>query len=214
MPIYKCRVCGTYTTSPTHCGSPCIYLMSDEQREALSHLMSALLRHIPHEAGLKLDEEGFVNIDELVRGIRERWRNRHLYRWVTRDHVLAVAIMDARGRFEVRGDKIRATYGHTVPVRIRYQEDREIKVLYHGTARRNLESILRRGLVPGKRLYVHLTSSKEVAMEVGLRHGDQVVVLKIDADCLRKEGHRVYKASSVIYLTDYVPPQCIIDVEE
>lgn len=214
MPVYKCRVCGTYTTEPVHCGKPCIYLMSDQQREALSHLMSALLRHIPHEAGLRLDEEGFVSIDELVKGIRERWRNKHLYQWVTRDHVLAVVMLDPRGRFEVRGNKIRATYGHSIPVKIKYPEDREVKILYHGTVRRNLPSIMRQGLIPGRRLYVHLTTSKEIAKEIGSRHGEDVVVLKIDADCLRRRGHRVYKASTVIYLTDHVPPECIIGVEE
>ncbi len=209
MPVYKCRVCGTYTLEPVHCGKPCIYLMSDEQREALSHLMSALLRHIPHEAGLRLDEEGFVNIDELVKGIRERWRNRHLYQWVTRDHVIAVAMLDPRGRFEIRDNKIRATYGHSIPVKIRYEEDRTVKVLYHGTVRRNLQSIMEKGLVPGRRLFVHLTTRPDIAKEIGARHGADVVVLKIDADCVRKRGYKIYRASPVIYLAKYVPPECI-----
>ncbi len=188
--------------------------MSDSQRESLSRLMSALLRHIPHEAGLKLDNEGFVNVDDLVRGIREVWRNKHLYTWVTRDHILAVAELDPRGRFEVRNGKIRATYGHSIPVKIKYVEDREVKVLYHGTTRDRLESILRQGIVRGRRQYVHLTTSIEIAREIGLRHGSNIVILQVDAECLRKSGYRVYRASNLIYLVEYVPPKCIRKVIE
>ena len=211
-PVYKCPICGRYVTTPVHCGRKCIYLMSDSQREALSRLMSALLRHIPHEAGIKLDNEGFVSIEELVKGIRERWRNRDLYRWVTEDHVRAIVELDPRGRFEIRDNKIRATYGHSVKVDIKYVEDREVKVLYHGTTRDRLDSILRQGIVRGRRLYVHLTDSIEIAKEIGKRHGSNVVVLEVDVECLRKRGFKVYRASRTIYLTEYVPPECIKNV--
>ena len=208
--IYKCRVCGTFTREPYHCGKPCIYLMSESQREQLSHLLSAILRHVPHEACVELNEEGFVEIDKLVWGIKHCWRNKHLYQWVTEDHIKAVVYFDQRGRFEIRDDKIRATYGHSIKhLKIRYPVDNEVKILYHGTVTENLESIMKKGLIPGRRLYVHLTIDKNIAKEVGLRHGRDVVILKVNADCVRKHGYQIYRANNLIYLVKYVPPQCI-----
>lgn len=212
-PIYRCRVCGTFTEEPTHCGKPAQLFMTGEQRERLSKLMSALLRHIPEQAGLKLDPEGFVNIDELVKGIRERWRNRDLYRWVTRDHIIAVAQLDPKGRFEICGDKIRARYGHSarLKVQIQYEEDREHRYLYHGTAEHLLSQILREGLKPMRRQWVHLTDRLEDAIEVGRRRG-RPVILVIDTEILRKLGHRVFRAGKTVYVTDYVPPQAITKI--
>ena len=202
-----------YTTESYHCGKPCKYLMSNEQKEQLSHLLSAILRHIPHEACIELDDEGFVEISKLIHGIKNCWRNKHLYQWVTEDHIKAVVYLDKRGRFEIKDNKIRATYGHSVKVNIKYSIDNQVKILYHGTVRENLRSIMKKGLIPGKRLYVHLTIDKEIAKEVGQRHGKNVVILKVNADCVRRYGYEIYKASPVIYLTKYIPPQCI-EVEE
>ena len=213
-PVYRCRVCGAYTEEPVHCGVPAEPLMTGEQRLRLSKLMSALLRHIPHEAGLRLDPEGWVPVDELVRGIRERWRNREAYQWVTRDHVLAVAALDPRGRFEVSSDgsRIRASYGHSVAVEPGYRPlgpGEAPRLLYHGTPRRNLASIRAKGLLPMKRRYVHLAADPSTAEEVGRRHGGDVVVLEVDTDCLRRRGVPLYRASPVIYLAPRVPPECI-----
>ncbi|ABM81198.1 RNA 2'-phosphotransferase [Hyperthermus butylicus] len=213
-PVYRCRVCSAYTEEPVHCGRPAEPLMTGEQRLRLSKLMTTLLRHLPHEAGLRLDPQGWVGIDELVRGIRERWRNRHLYQWVTRDHVIAVALLDPKGRFQLdlaRG-RIRAAYGHTVRVELGYRPlsmDELPDKLYHGTVAENLASILSEGLKPMRRLMVHMTTDYSSAVETGRRHGPNVVVLVIDPRCLAKHGIPVYRASDTIYLAPSVPPNCI-----
>ena len=56
---------------------------------------------------------------------------------------------------------------------------------------------------------VHLTPSVQDAIEVALRKGKKIVVFEIDADRLRQEGFKVYKASSKVYVTSYVPPSAI-----
>ncbi len=212
--IYKCRVCGAYTEEKEHCGEPTEMVLDGAKRVRLSKLMSALLRHIPHEAGLQLDREGWVGVDELVEAIRTKWRNRDAYQWVRREDVLAVALLDPKGRFQLSHDmkKIRASYGHSVRVDVGYQPlgvNELPRVLYHGTIRERLESILEKGLLPMKRLKVHLTVDENTALEVAKRHGKNVVILVIDAECVRRRGFNIYKASDVVYLADYVPPQCI-----
>ncbi len=207
--IYRCLGEERLVEDPAECRSGARLVLDGARRARLSKLMSGLLRHFPGEAGLVLDEEGWVSIDELARAIKERWRNREAYAWLRPEHVLAVAMLDPKGRFEVRGERIRARYGHSVPVRIGYEEDRDSRTLYHGTTEKSYRSIVREGVKPGKRLWVHLSTDLEDATETGRRHGGKVVVLVIDAECLRKRGFRIYKASNRVRLVKHVPPECI-----
>nr|WP_244403911.1 RNA 2'-phosphotransferase [Pyrolobus fumarii] len=208
--MYKCSVCGAYTEEPVHCGRPASLLMTGEQRLRLSKLVSFLLRHGPWEACLEPDEEGWVQLDELVRGIRRCWRNREAYQWVTREHILALAALDPKGRFEVHGDRIRARYGHSIQVVYRLEPDpNPPRILYHGTVRRNLPSIMRQGLLPMKRRMVHMTVDPRDAYETGRRHGPDVVILEVDTECLARRGVPVYKAGKTVYMAPRVPPECI-----
>ncbi len=208
--IYRCGE--RYVESPSECRKPAEPLIDASRRMALSKLMSYILRHSPADACIELEKGGWVSIEELVKGIRECWKNRGSYQWVTPEHVIAVAVLDPKGRFEIRDRKIRAVYGHSKnisPERLpTYDEDRSAKILYHGTASHLLKPILEEGIRPGRRHYVHLTTDLSIASETGSRKGTPVV-LEIDADCLRSKGYKVLRASNVIYLVKYVPPDCI-----
>ncbi|RLE81313.1 MAG: RNA 2'-phosphotransferase [Thermoprotei archaeon] len=210
--IYKCSVCGVFTEDSFHCGRPCKLILDSERRLRLSKLLSAILRHIPDSVGIKLDSEGFVKIPALVRAIKERWPRRELYSWLHEEHVRAVAELCPKQRFEIKGDKIRARYGHSIKVDIRLVEDNNVTVLYHGTSREVLSRILKEGLKPMKRLKVHMTTSIEDALINARRKRGTSVVLIIDADKLRRKGYRIFKASRTVYLADYVPPDCIVNV--
>ncbi len=211
-PIYRCRVCKAYVEEPVHCGQKAVLLLDGERRLRLSKLMSALLRHIPSEAGLRLDKEGWVSVNELAKAIRERWRNCELYSWVRPEHIIAVALLDPKGRFELSTDhaRIRARYGHSIHVKINYPlAQNPPNILYHATPVRNLASILAEGLKPMKRLFVHLSATIEDALEAGLRHGSPAALLEIDANCLKRHGIKLYEASNRVYLAARVPPDCI-----
>jgi putative RNA 2'-phosphotransferase len=54
---------------------------------------------------------------------------------------------------------------------------------------------LREGAKPMNRMFVHLTTVFEDACTVGARRDSNPVVLVIDADCLRRSGYEVYKAT-------------------
>ena len=211
--IYKCVVCGTFTEDDTHCGKLTKLVINGELRNKLSHLMTYLLRHNPGAVNLTMDADGWVNINELVNAIKTRW-NPRTYSWLTMEHVLAVALMDPKGRFEVRDRMIRARYGHnkSLNVNIKYETDYEVKILYHGTTGDALTRILREGIKPMNRKYVHLVLDLKDAYEVAIRHGNNAVILKVNADCLRRNGQQVLIATDRVRLTSYVPPQCIESV--
>ncbi|ASJ01232.1 RNA 2'-phosphotransferase [Thermococcus gorgonarius] len=173
-------------------------------RTRVSKLMAYILRHSPEEFGLKPDVEGFVSLGELVKALKT------VYSDVDEEFVREIVVHDPKGRYEIRGNKIRARYGHSFPVSLNHEEDTESRFLYHGTPRRNLPSILKEGLKPMKRQFVHLTTSKSEALETGRRHGRDVALLIIDADCLRREGLKVYKAGKNVRIVERVPPDCIM----
>ncbi len=214
--VYRCVKCGKFTEDGTHCGSKAQLILRGRERLRLSKLMTFLLRHSPESAGLSMDAEGWVSIEELVRGIRERWVRKELYSWVGEEHVVAVATLDPKGRFEVKGGRIRARYGHSreLQVSLNYVEDRSVRTLYHGTTSGNVKSILREGIKPMRRKYVHLTVDPSVACETASRHGPGPTYLVIDAECLREAGIKVLKASELIRLAERVPPECIIEVRK
>ncbi|WP_297438585.1 RNA 2'-phosphotransferase [Thermococcus sp.] len=172
-------------------------------RVRVSKLMAYILRHSPEEFGLKLDREGFIPLEELVNALRR------VYPDVTEEFVREIVERDPKGRYEIRDGKIRARYGHSFEVRLNHGEDTETKILYHGTPKRNLGRIMEEGLKPMKRQFVHLTTSREEALETGRRHGRDVVLLVIDADCLRRKGLKVYKAGKNVRIVERVPPECI-----
>jgi putative RNA 2'-phosphotransferase len=81
-------------------------------------------------------------------------------------------------------------------------------VLYHGTARKNLDSILKYGLVRGNRHHVHLSMDKATAFKVGQRHGFPILLIVL-ADKLYDMGVEFYCSDNGVWLTDYVPPEYI-----
>jgi len=171
----------------------------------VSRYMSYLLRHNPE--GLRIDRYGFVDLDELCRKLKKRFP-------VDKSFIYRVVERGERKRFEIVGNRIRALYGHTIPVKMKLKEDRDTKVFYHGTTPEAASKILKFGLKPMRRLWVHLSPNIKIAREVGLRRTRRPVILKIDAETARKSGIRFYKATDKVYLCSFVPPNCLEVVDE
>ena len=212
--IYKCTKCGAYTERDRHCGEKAQLLLDGSRRLRLSKLLSALLRHLATKEGIDIHGEGWVEINHLVHYIRTRWRNRQFYQWLEEEHIIAVAVTDRRRRFQLTNnlERIRASYGHSIDIQITYKplEEQELpERLYHGTILQRVPSIIKYGLKPMKRLYVHLTDNKDIAEEIAKRHGDKIAILEVDPACIKHEGFEIYKASPLIYLVRTVPPKCI-----
>lgn len=203
-PVYKCRG-GGYSEDPGGCPEGVEGVLPGELRLRLSKLVSGILRHFPESYGVRVDGRGWASIDELVAALRRI----PAYRWVERWHIEALAALDPKGRFEVSGGRIRARYGHTIKVEVEPLPGEPPDTLYHGTVSSNLPSIRARGILPMKRLKVHLSPTPELAAEVGRRHGSDVVILEVDVKCLEEKGLKPAMASRAVYVVDWVPPECI-----
>lgn len=163
--------------------------------------LAFLLRHDKDafDNGL-IDKNGWRNVSELVKN--------HGY---TRQMLDEITDTNNKKRYEFNTDKskIRARQGHSIPVDVELTEVIPPEILYHGTATRFLDSIFKKGLVKGNRLYVHLSIDEETAIKVGSRHGSPYV-LRIDAKKMYDEGHKFYLSNNDVWLTDSVPAEYLI----
>ena len=76
--------------------------------------------------------------------------------------------------------------------------------LWHGTGEKYVESINRSGLIPKRRLYVHLSQDYDTAVKVGKRHG-MPVVYKVLAKEMARDGYLFYRSVNGVWLTKEVP---------
>jgi len=191
-----CENCG-YFEGTCKCGKGEI-ILDAERRVKVSKLLSGILRHFPESFGIKLDKDGFADLNDVVEVLRARYG-------VGEREVRAIVMFDKKGRFEIRDGKIRAKYGHSVEVNYRWSEGGEVpEKLYHGTKPENLSSILEKGLLPMKRREVHLSATPEEAIEVGKRYSPNPVLLEIDAKRMVEDGFEIRKKGRV-FTTDRVP---------
>lgn len=166
--------------------------------ERISRFLTYLLRHRPKEYPLAFDEEGFVAWSDVVEIVQDRFEE------VTEDAVRAVATDSCKKRFELRENRVRATYGHSFPIKLASGPVEPPPQLYYGTARDLAQSILANGLRPRDRQYVHLSASLEEAQSVGQRRDPSPAIIVVDAHGAHAEGVQFF-ASGPLFLARSVP---------
>lgn len=166
--------------------------------ERISRFLSFLLRHQPREYPLSFDRQGFVAWGDLVYLARERFAD------VTEEEIRRVVEESDKQRFELKEGKVRATYGHSFPVDLGLEAAEPPAELYIGAARDLAQSILRGGLKPRDRRYVHLSASLEEAQAVGQRRDPSPAIIVVDARTAHAEGIRFYH-SGPLFLVENVP---------
>lgn len=181
-----------------------------DRLDSLSKEISYALRHAPWEYELEMDEEGWVPLMQLLDALRREAK------WVdiSEADVEEMIAQSAKKRFEIREGRIRAFYGHSFPMKIQKDEKEPPAVLYHGTARRFLASIMENGLLPQGRQYVHLSQDVETAENVGKRHDGKPSILVIDAKRAWKDGIKFYLGNEKVWLADCVPGKYITFLKE
>lgn len=154
--------------------------------------LSYLLRH----------DKNYVFLPGGWRLIRDLTEN-HSF---TEEEILLYVSSDSKGRYELNEDKsmVRALYGHSVDIHLNLVSSIPPAILYHGTAEKYLERIMKEGLKPRSRNYVHLSETIEMAIQVGARHGNPVVLL-IDSETMTKADYKFYRAQNGVWLVQNVP---------
>lgn len=164
--------------------------------------MSYVLRHDPQKFGLEPDSYGFVDVQDLLGVLGDRFG-------LVDALDLERVVQDCpKRRFEIRDERIRARYGHSIDVKPDVPPCRPPELLFHGTSPAMKDSILEEGVKPMKRKYVHLSKTTEEAFRVGHRKSKNPIVFTVKAREAHEQGIRFYDMDLVV-LTEEVPVRFI-----
>jgi putative RNA 2'-phosphotransferase len=185
------------------CAQPGRFLMNDRELDHLGRVMTGILRHFPEKYGLQLDAQGWVSLPQLARAIANQHRG---YHWLRVHHLVAIAESDPKGRYEVRDDRVRATYAHTVEVELDLPTDNIPESLFYPVTIDEASIVLEVGLKPTDRRKVHLSKTAEDAHSAGSVRTPDPVILRIDAKKAQGDGIVIRRAGRTVFLVDQMPP--------
>jgi|SRR6185369_2786101 putative RNA 2'-phosphotransferase len=168
--------------------------------DRLSRFLSFLLRHRPPDYPLDFDRQGFVPWSALLACVKARFPD------ATEEDIRGIVSGSDKQRFELRGDRMRATYGHSFAVDLGGESIAPPEKLYFGTARDLAQSVLRDGLKPRGRAYVHLSADLDDAVAVGRRRDPIPAVVVIAARDAHESGIEFF-SSGPVYLAAIIPPE-------
>lgn len=181
------------------------FLMNEHELDRVGRIMAGVLRHFPDKFGVEMDEQGWVNLDAFVQQLRSQKERLH---WIKPYHIVAIVATDPKGRYQIEGDQVRATYGHSLKLDLKdLPGDNVPDDLFYPVTEEEVELILERGLVPTDRQKVHLSRTYENALAAGLRRADNPIILRIDSFQARMDGHLIQQAGKTVFITDSVPAQ-------
>jgi putative RNA 2'-phosphotransferase len=184
------------------CGEEGKFLMSDYEVEKMGRMMAGILRHGKYD--LDMDNQGFVDIRDIIAVAKDK--NSRM-KWLKIHHVEALVDTDPKGRYQVSGSDVRATYGHTIELDLRLPTDDIPEVLYYPTTEEELELIIESGIFPSDRAMVHLSRSYKDALRAGSVRVDDPVILAVDTVGCIDAGIEIGKAAKTVYLCDQVPSE-------
>lgn len=167
-----------------------------ETSEETSKLISYWLRHNPEEAGLIVDDFGWISIDQLLNALRSRGLSLDFQKLLQ----LKTSFDKVRWEIDESSYKIRATHGHSFPVLLHDKARHPPEILYHGTAVKNILKIAEKGLLPMTRQFVHLSETVEAAINVGKRRGKPILI-EVVTERLIKDGWKFFQTSDNVWLT-------------
>lgn len=176
-----------------------------ESDKSLGKFLSLILRHKPEVINITLDEHGWANVDDLIKGIQKSNKSFNL------QILERIVEENNKNRYSFSEDKkkIRANQGHSINVNLDMKESIPPDTLYHGTATRFLNSILQQGITKQNRQFVHLSHDYVTARSVGARHGEPIV-LSINSKQMLSDGYKFYLSANNVWQVDCVPNKYII----
>jgi putative RNA 2'-phosphotransferase len=187
------------------------FLMNERELNSLSRIVAGALRHFPEKLGLIMDGRGWVDISSFIDALST---SRSGFDWLRLHHIEALVATDPRGRYQLDGGMIRATYGHTTDVNLDDLPIADIDEFFYPVTEEEADIIIEGGLHPTERKKVHLSGSIEKAIEAGGVRTDDPLILRIDGKKAKKDGIKIYHAGNDVYVTDEIDAKYISQVDE
>ncbi len=184
------------------CNSEGKFIMRGNERDSLARRLALALRHAPEKFDLEMDINGWIDIKDIIRQFKKS--NERRYHWLRPHHFRAIAETDPKGRYEVRGNVIRATYGHSLEIELDLPTDNIPPSLFYPCSPDEADNLLEVGISPSGRSHVHLSATIRSAAEAGKVHHSRPTILEVDTASMVASGETVWHAGVTVYLVDSV----------
>lgn len=171
----------------------------------LSRRMSYALRHNPEGCGLHLDSKGRTAVESLLEFLNFAGGGEK----ITKADIAETIARIKKKRFEFKDGMIRAYYGHSFAQRVEKEQAVPPRVLFHGTSHEAARHIEKEGLTHQQRQYVHMSTDKDTAIQVGRRKDKNPVMIFVDTKVAEAKGVRFYRGNQNVWLSDDVPAACL-----
>jgi putative RNA 2'-phosphotransferase len=186
------------------CGSESRFLLNDQEVEFLVRTMAGVLRHFPERFGVTMDKQGWIDMGDFITALSIKNRR---FKFIKPHHIIGLVETDAKGRYQYREGKIRATYGHSLEVELDLPTHDIPEILYYPTTPEECNVLLGAGLMPADRKMVHLSSTPAAAMEAGKVRVENPVILAVAAKKATENGVVIMKAGKTVYTTKEMPAE-------
>jgi len=180
--------------------------MSEINKVRLSKYLSKILRHQAINLGLKIDNQGFIKINDLIQHLKKT-KN---FKMIVLNDIKEVVINDNKNRYSIKLiDKIeyiRANQGHSMKsVKIELLEIKshlEIPICIHGTYSKNINNIKKLGLSKMNRNHIHMASGLPENGQIisGMRKSCDTIIW-IDVEKAMLNGIKFYKSENDVILS-------------
>lgn len=189
-----------------YCSEEGELVLSPRNLDQFGRIMAGVLRHFPDRFELDMDQQGWVDAEEFITSVKFKRQNLGS---LTMTHLRAVVETDPKGRYQLEGGRLRATYAHSIELDLDLPTDGVPEHLYFACTQEDSEEYLEQGLYPLDRQMVHLSGTRLNALEAGRHIIGKPVVLLVDVRAAEEAGKPIMKAGTTVYVTSEVLASCL-----
>ncbi len=202
--IRECSIHGYFSDDDLcpACNSDGKFIMSTGERDSMGRKLALVLRHAPEKFNLEMDINGWIDVRDIIKQFQNSDKRRH--HWLRPHHLRAISETDPKGRYEVRGNMMRATYAHTVEIELDLPTSDIPDSLYYPCDPEEAGNLLEIGIKPVGRAHVHLSANMRTAAEAGRVHRADPAIIEIDTARMVATGETIWHAGVTVYLTENV----------
>jgi len=184
------------------CNSEGKFIMRGNERDTIARRLALVLRHAPEKFDLEMDINGWIDVKDIIYQFKKS--NERRFHWLRPHHFRAISETDPKGRYEVRGNMMRATYGHSLEIELDLPTENIPPLLYYPCSPDEAENLIEVGISPSGRSHVHLSATIRAAAEAGHVHHASPTLLEVDTARMVASGDTIWHAGVTVYLADSV----------
>ena len=161
-----------------------------------------LLRHGAIKEKVSIDNEGFVEVEELISWLKKN----NIF--LTLEDIQTLVMKDNKSRYLLKDNKIRANQGHSIKLDITMNTfEQKFSHVIHATYSEHLEGIKKNGLKSMSRNDVHMINIDSKTNKFHMIRQDTTLYIFVKGN-----GVNLKESTNGVILTKYVPPENLIIV--